>query len=179
MNEIDQNKQMARHLAARAIVALRSNFRVERIVVVDAGEEGSGITCDWTQAREPYSNDMKLISRGFAFVYVGTIVDQKQSGPLSDSISKQLNFDMTSAQEAREAAVQWGLVASLRDTDPFAHMGYKLASRLIRADEAAIGHLADYLLAAEGTLNEQQLLAWFELHATPLSLEELEESTTY
>ena len=108
MNDIDQHKQIARHLAARALVALRANFRVERIVVVDGGEQTSGITCDWTQAREPYRNDMKLIQRGFAFVYVGTIVDQKQTEPLSESISKQLNSDMTSAQEAREAAVQWG-----------------------------------------------------------------------
>ena len=121
---------------------------------------------------------MKLIQRGFAFVYVGTIVDQKQTEPLSESISKQLNSDMTSAQEAREAAVQWGLVPSLRDTNPFAHVGYKLASRFIRVDGVAIDHLADYLLA-ERTLDEQQLLAWFERHATPLSLEELEQSITY
>ena len=178
MSDIDQDRQMARHLAARAIVALRANFRVERIAVVDAEERASGITCDWTQAREPYRDDVKLINRGFAFVYVGTIVDQKQTEALSDSISKQLNSDMRSAQEAREAAVQWGLVPNLRDTNPFAHVGYKLASRLIRADGAAIDHLADYLLA-ERILDEQQLLAWFERHATPLSLDELEQSITY
>jgi hypothetical protein len=177
-DDIDQHKQIARHLAARALVALRANFRVERIAVVDAGEQASGIICDWTQAREPYRNDMKLIQRGFAFVYVGTIVDQKQTEPLSELISKQLNSDMTSAQEAREAAVQWGLVPSLRDTNPFAHVGYKLASRFIRVDGVAIDHLADYLLA-ERTLDEQQLLVWFERHATPLSLEELEQSITY
>jgi hypothetical protein len=114
MNDIDQNKQLARHLAARAIVALRANFRVERIVVVDAGEQASGTTCDWTQARGPYRDDMKLIRRGFAFVYVGKIVDQTPTEPLSESISKQLNSDMTSAQEAREAAVQRGLVRSLK-----------------------------------------------------------------
>jgi hypothetical protein len=85
---------------------------------------------------------------------------------------------MTSAQEAREAAVRRGLVPSLKDTNPFAHVGYKLASRLIRADEASIDHLADNLLA-EHTLDEQQLLAWFERHATPPSLEELEQSITY
>ena len=59
---------------------------------------------------------MKLIRRGFAFVYVGTIVDQTPTEPLSESISKQLNSDMTSAQEAREAAVQRGLVRSLKKT---------------------------------------------------------------
>jgi hypothetical protein len=98
MSDIDQDKRMARHLAARAIVALRANFRVERIAVVDAEERASGITCDWTQAREPYRDDVKLINRGFAFVYVGTIVDQKQTEALSDSISKQLNSDMRSAR---------------------------------------------------------------------------------
>jgi hypothetical protein len=49
---------------------------------------------------------------------------------------------------------------------------------LIRADEAAIDHLADYLLA-EGTLDEQQILAWFERHVTTLSLEEEAQSMTY
>jgi hypothetical protein len=178
MNDIDQNKQMARRLAARAIVALRANFQVERITVVDSGEQASGITCNWRNAREPYRDDMKLIRRGFAFVYVGTIIDQEQTEPLSDSISKQLNSDMTSAHEARDAAVQWGLVPDLKDTNPFAHVGYKLASRLIRADGAVIDHLADYLIT-ERTLDEQQLLAWFERHATPPSLEELEQSITY
>ena len=178
MSDIDRNKEIARHLSARAIVALRANFRVERIAVVDADEQASGITCDWRQAREPYRDDAKLIRRGFAFVYVGTIVDRKITEPLPESILKQLNSDMASAQDAREAAVEWGLVPSIKDTNPFAHVGYKLASRLIRADAHAIDHLADYLLA-ERTLDEQQLLAWFERYATPLSLEELEQSITY
>ena len=57
---------------------------------------------------------MKLIRRSFAFVYLGTIVDQTPTEPLSESISKQLNSDMTSAQEAHEVAVQRGLVRSLK-----------------------------------------------------------------
>src|SRR5580698_4102559 len=115
MSDIDRNKEIARHLSARAIVALRANFRVERIAVVDADEQASGITCDWRQAREPYQDDMKLIRRGFAFVYVGTIVDRKITEPLPESILKQLNSDMASAQDAREAAVEWGLVPSIKD----------------------------------------------------------------
>jgi hypothetical protein len=47
-----RSKQAARHLAARAIVALRANFRVERIVVVDAGEQASGTTCDWNKPED-------------------------------------------------------------------------------------------------------------------------------
>ena len=52
MSDIDQDRQMARHLAARAIVALRANFPVERIVVVDAGERASGTTCDWNKPED-------------------------------------------------------------------------------------------------------------------------------
>lgn len=178
MNDIDQDKQIARHLAARAIVAMRANFRVERIVVGDEDEQTSGITCDWMQAREPYQDDMKLIRRGFAFVYVGTIIDQTQTEPMSDSIAKRMNSDMIGTQEAREAAVQWGLVPSLKDTNPFAHVGYKFASQLVRADDVAIDRLADYLLA-ERSLDEQQLRVWFERHASPVLLEELEQSITY
>jgi hypothetical protein len=178
LSATEPDKQMARHLAARAIVALRARFRVERIAVIDADERASGITCNWKQAREPYGDDTKLVKRGFAFVYVGTIVDQRLSEPLSGPIIKELNSDMSSAQEAREAAVQWGLVPSLMDTNPFAHVGYKLASRLIRADEVIIDHLAEQLLAQK-VIEEEQLLAWFERHATPLSLEEIEQSITY
>jgi hypothetical protein len=61
--------------------------------------------------------------------------------------------------------------------NPFAHVGYKLASRFIRVHGVAIDHLTDYL-SAERTLDEQQLLTLFERHATLLSLEELEQSIT-
>jgi hypothetical protein len=50
--ERHRSKQAARHLAARAIVALRANFPVERIVVVDAGERASGTTCDWNKPED-------------------------------------------------------------------------------------------------------------------------------
>jgi hypothetical protein len=177
-SQIEANKQIARHLAARAVVALRAKFRVERLALADLDERSSGITCNWKQAREPYGDDTKLVKRGFAFVYVGTIVDQRSNEPLSDPVVKELNSDMSSAQEAREAAVQWGLVPSLMDTNPFAHVGYKLASRLIRADEDVINRLAEYLLE-QRIVEEQQLSDWFERHATPLSLEEMEQSITY
>jgi hypothetical protein len=177
-SQTEANKQIARHLAARATVALRARFRVERVAVADAKEQPSGITCNWKQARDQYGDDTKLVKRGFAFVYVGTILDQRLNGPLSDPIIKELNSDMSSAQEVREAAVQWGLVPSLMDTNPFAHVGYKLASRLIRADELVINRLAEYLLEQQ-IVQEKQLLEWFERHATPLSLEEIEQSITY
>jgi hypothetical protein len=142
--------QTAKHLAARAVVAMRSQFRVERVAMDEANQVTSGIICDWMQARDLYDDDEKLIRRGFAFVSVGGIVDQKATGPLSDAVQKELKAEMSGAQEAREAAVEWGLVASVMDTNPFAHSGYKLASRLIRADEALIDGLADLLLEQDG-----------------------------
>ena len=33
-----------------------------------------------------------------------------------------------------QTAVEWGLAPAVTDTDPFAHGGYKLASRLLRND---------------------------------------------
>jgi hypothetical protein len=170
--------QTAKHLAARAVIALRSHFHVERVALDDASGITGGITCDWTKAREQYDDDEKLIVRGFAFIYAGSIVDQKTTEPLSDAIQKELKVEMSSVQEVREAAVQWGLVASVMDTNPFAHRGYKLASRFIRADEALVDGLATLLLERDA-LDGAQLLSWFGHHETPLSLEELEQSITF
>jgi hypothetical protein len=46
-----------------------------------------------------------------------------------------------------QTAVQWGLTRSVTDTDPFAHGGYKLASRLLRSDPQLIDTLAKELSA--------------------------------
>lgn len=170
--------QTARHLAARAVVALRARFCVERIGLDGLDTGPSGITCDWRQAREGYGDDEKLVTRGFAFAYVGSIIDQKVTEPLSDSVQKELSADMSVVLEAGETAVQWGLVSNVRDTHPFAHGGYKLASRLIKADETVIDCLATYLLERD-TVDEQQLLTWFESNSKPLSLEEMEQSITF
>ena len=85
---------------------------------------------------------------------------------------------MMSVQEAREAAVEWGLVPSVMDTNPFAHLGYKLASRIIRADASLIDQLAAELHEKK-VIDEKDLLAWFKDNASPRSLEEMEQSITF
>ena len=169
--------QAATHLAARAVIALRCGFRVKQ-VTLQRGAHSSGITCDWKEARTSYGDDEKLIHRGFAFVYMGAIIDQKSDAPPSDGLREELDCDMCSVQEAREAAVEWRLVPSVMETNPFAHIGYKLASRLLRHDEELIRQLAAELLGKR-TMNEAELSAWFSAHAEPLSLETLEQSSTF
>jgi hypothetical protein len=119
-----------------------------------------------------------LVRRGFAFVYIGTIIDQNAPEAVSNSLQAEINADMSSAQEAREAAVEWQLVASVNDTNPFAHIGYKLASRLIRSDGELIEQLTVELMERQ-ILTQSELNAWYEAHAQQLSLEEIEQSVTF
>jgi hypothetical protein len=170
--------QTAKHLAARAIVALRVGFRVEQIALGESEGLASGIKCDWKCAKGSCEDDATLICRGFAFVYVGSLIDQKTAQAISEDIRKELNADMVSVQEAREAAVEWGIVPSVMDTNPFAHLGYKLASRIIRADAALIDKLAAELLEKK-VIAEKDLLVWFKDNASPCSLEEMEQSITF
>ena len=112
-----------------------------------------------------------------AFIYIGTILDQSLA-EIQNALRKELASDQNSAIEARQIALEWGLVPSVTDTNPFLHAGYKLASRLLRYERPLIDALAEEL-CAKGAIDEQQLGEWFEAHAQPLSLEELEASTTY
>jgi hypothetical protein len=174
----DAQQQNVRHLAARAVMAYRAGFPVEVISISGESGSDSGIVSDWKTLRNSYGGDEKLISRGFAFIYIGTIIDQGATEPISNSLRKELVSDMSSALYARETAVQWGLAHSVTETNPFAHTGYKLASRLLRADQALIEALAAELCVTP-TLRGDQLKAWCDSHANPLSLEELEQTTTY
>lgn len=169
--------QTAKHLSARAIVALRTGFRVERIALGES-DLASSITCDWKRARESCADDERLVCRAFAFVYGGSLIDQKSAAAITEDIRKELNADMASVQEAREAAVEWGLVPSVMDANPFAHLGYKLASRIIRADASLIDQLAAELHEKK-VIDEKDLLAWFKDNASPCSLEEMEQSITF
>ena len=65
----------------------------------------------------------RKVARAFAFVYVGSIVDQAISEPISDELRKELVSDMSSALEARQTAVDWGVAKAVADTNPFAHTG--------------------------------------------------------
>jgi len=175
---IASQQQSAKHLAARAVMAYRAGFSVALLSVTSRSEHSSGIVCDWKGQRDPFHNDAKLLARAFAFVYVGSIVDQAISDPISDELHKELVSDMSSALDARQTAVDWGVAKAVRDTDPFAHAGYKLASRLLRVDQPLIESLAREL-TSQGTIEGDALRKWLDANASPLNFDELETSTTY
>ena len=79
-------RQSAKHLAARAVMAYRSGFPVALLSVAASSEYPSGIVCDWKGQRDSFHNDAKLLRRAFAFVYIGSIVDQTISDPISDQL---------------------------------------------------------------------------------------------
>jgi len=175
---IPSQQQSAKHLAARAVLAYRAGFSVARLSVTGSSEDSSGIVCNWRGLRESFHDDVKLLARAFAFIYVGSIVDQAMSDPISDNLSKELLSDMSSALDARQTAVDWGVAKAVADTNPFAHTGYKLASRLLRMDQPLIESLAREL-TSQGTIEGDALKKWLDGNARPLNLDELETSTTY
>ena len=146
--------------------------------VASSSERPSGIVSDWKSQRDSFQNDAKLLGRAFAFVYVGSIVDQAMSDPISDELRKELVSDLSSALDARQTAVDWGVAKAVTDTDPFAHAGYKLASRLLRTDQPLIESLARKL-TSQGTIEGDALRKWLDANASPLNFDELETSTTY
>jgi hypothetical protein len=172
------SQQSAKHLAARAVMAYRAGFPVALLSVTSSSERPSGIVCDWKGQRDSFHNDEKLLSRAFAFVYVGSIVDQAISDPISDELHKELVSDMSSALDARQTAVDWGVAKAVANTNPFAHTGYKLASRLLRMDQPLIESLAREL-TSQITIEGDALRKWFYANASPLNFDELEASTTY
>jgi len=176
--DIASQQQSAKHLAARAVMAYRAGFPVALLSVTSSSERSSGIVYDWKGQRDSFHNDAKLLSRAFAFVYVGSIADQAISDPISDELRKELASDMSSALDARQTAVDWGVAKAVTDTNPFAHAGYKLASRLLRTDQPLIESLAREL-TSQGTIEGDALRKWLEANASPLNFDELETSTTY
>jgi hypothetical protein len=175
---IASQQQSAKHLAARAVMAYRAGFPVALLSARSNSEHPSGIVCDWKSQRDSFHNDAKLLRRAFAFIYIGTIVDQAISNPVSDELRRELVFDMSSALEARQTAVDWGVAKALTETDPFAHAGYKLASRLLRPDRLLIESLAREL-TSQSTIEGDALRSWLDANASPLDFNELETSTTY
>ena len=159
-------------------MSYRAGFPVALLSVTSSSERPSGIVCDWKGLRDTFHNDEKLLSRAFAFVYVGSIVDQALRDPISDELYKELVSDMSSALDVRQTAVDWGFAKAVTDTDPFAHIGYKLASRLLRMDLPLIESLAREL-TSQGTIEGDDLKKWLDGNASPLNLDELETVTTY
>jgi hypothetical protein len=154
------------------------DFRSRSFRLLVVASAPSGIVCDWKGQRDTFHNDAKLLGRAFAFVYVGSIVDQAISDPISDELRNELVSDMSSALDARQTAVDWGVAKAVTDTNPFAHTGYKLASRLLRADQPLIESLAREL-KSQGTIEGGALRKWLGANASPLDFDELETNTTY
>jgi hypothetical protein len=159
-------------------MAYRAGFWVALLSVANNSERPSGIVCDWKGQRDSFHTDEKLLSRAFAFVYVGSIADQAINDPISDELHKELVSDMSSALDARQTAVDWGVAEALADANPFAHTGYKLASRLLRMDQPLIESLAREL-TSKSTIEGDALKKWLDGNASPLNFDELETSTTY
>lgn len=175
---IPTQQQTAKHLAARAVLAYRAGFPVALLSVTSSSEHSSGIACDWKGQRDLFHNDERLLARAFAFIFVGSIVDQAISDPISDELRKELASDMSSALDARQTAVDWGVAKAVADTNPFAHTGYKLASRFLRTDQGVIESLAREL-TSQGTIDGDALRMWLDANASPLNFDELETGTTY
>ena len=175
---IASQQQSAKHLAARAVMAYRAGFPVTLLSVTSNSERPSGIVCDWKSQRDSFQNDAKLLGRAFAFVYVGSIVDQAIGDPISDELHKELVSDMSSALDMRQTAVDWGLANAVADTNPFAHAGYKLAWRLLQKDQPLIESLAREL-TSQGAMEGDALRKWLDANASPLNFDELETNTTY
>lgn len=175
---IASQQQSAKHLAARAVMAYRAGFQVTLLSVISSSERPSGIVGDWKSQRDSLRNDAKLLRRAFAFVYVGSIVDQTMSDSISDDLRKEVVSDMSSALDVRQTAVDWGIANALTETDPFAHAGYKLASRLLRTNQPLIESLAREL-TSQGPIEGDALRKWLDANASPLNFDELETSTTY
>jgi hypothetical protein len=171
-------EQSAKHLAARAVMAYRTGFPVALLSVTNSTERPSGIVLDWKGQRDWFHNDEKLLSRAFAFVYIGSIVDQAITDPISDELRRELVSDVSSALEARQTAVDWGVAEALKDTNPYAHTGYKLASRLLRTDQPLIESLAREL-TSQGTIEGDALRKWLDGNASPIDFDALEAITTY
>jgi len=173
---IASQQQSAKHLAARAVMAYRAGFPVALLSVTSSCERPSGIIGDWKSQRDSFQNDAKLLRRAFA--YVGSIVDQTISDPISDDLRKEVVSDMSSALEVRQTAVDWSVANAVTNTDPFAHAGYKLASRLLRTDQPLIESLAREL-TSQDTIEGDALKKWLDANASPLNFDELETITTY
>ena len=117
-------------------------------------------------ACDSFHNDEKLLAAPSpSSWYVGSIVDQAISDPIWDELHEELVSDMSSALDARQTAVDWGVAKAVADTNPFAHTGYKLASRLLRMDQPLIESLAREL-TFQGTIEGDALRSgWTAMQA--------------
>jgi hypothetical protein len=158
-------------------MAYRAGFPIA-LLSVTSSDRPSGIVSEWKDQRDSVHDDARLLGRAFAFVYIGSILDQATSDPISDELQKELVSDNASALDARQTAVDWGVAKSVADTNPFAHTGYKLASRILRRDQRLIESLAREL-TSKGTLEGDALKKWLDANASSIDFVELEANMTF
>ena len=103
--ETSTQQQKAKHLAARAVMAYRAGFPIEELSISTKDAPRMGIVCNWKELRAAYDDDSKLLRRGLAFVYIGTIIDQEAVAPPSEELREEVLADQSSALEARQTAV--------------------------------------------------------------------------
>jgi hypothetical protein len=92
----------------------------------------------------------------------------RASNPISDEFGKEIVSDMSSALDTGQTAVDWGVVKAVADTNPFAHEGYKLASRPMRMDQPLVESLAREL-TSQGVIEGEALRKWLDANACPLN----------
>jgi len=85
----EQPSRAAKHLAAHAVLAFRTEFRVESVSLSATSSQG-GIICHWKQARAAYANDTKLVNRSFALAYIEDIIDQEELDRLPDDSREEI-----------------------------------------------------------------------------------------
>ena len=102
---------------------------VEQISLSSDLEHKGTFTCDWKAARGTRS-DSQLIIAACATAYAGAIVELKyREGRTSlPEILETLPTDTNNIKEHRNAAIEWGIAHSHRDTNQFTKAGYDLAS---------------------------------------------------
>src|ERR1700743_2576367 len=103
-----ERDKTAKHLAGRAIMAMRAGFPIVSLTVHTGSAAESGIVCDWKQCRAEYSDDVTLIRRAFAFVYIGTILDQADESGIPEELLSEIKADQSQSQDIRETAAQRG-----------------------------------------------------------------------
>jgi hypothetical protein len=91
------------------------------------------------------------------------------SDPISGESRKSLVSDTSSALEAWQTAIDWGVAKAVAVANPFAHTGYKLVSRLLRIDQPLIESLA-HELTSQGTIESdiQRKVGWTPMQANSI-----------
>ena len=72
----------------------------------------------------------------------------------------------SSALDARQTAVDRGVAEAVADANPFAHIGYKLASRFLRMEQLLIESLARDS-TSQGAIEGDPLRKWLDAQCKP------------